>query len=127
MTDSLKQKKNCQRTFKFRLNNESELQYRGRFTGKNPQQAAKKALTSILSEKNKKVGKFDFFIKETTRGSKKKEYAYTGKKSKRDKANKVYFPGQKEPVLYKYDTKVHTNKKLAKSLTDKLNVISDTE
>lgn len=122
-TDSSDSKNSGLRTFKVRLANETAKDYRGRFTGKNPQQAGKKALTSLLSEKNKKTGKFKYIIKESTRGSKKKEYAYVGEKTKRSKPNEVYFPGQDKPVLYKYDTTVHADKQLAKSLVNKMNVV----
>jgi hypothetical protein len=108
------------RTFKVRLENENCNNYRGRFTG-NPQQAAKKALTSLLNEKNKKTGKFNFVIKETTRGSKKKEYGYIGKKTKRKQPNKAYFPGSDTYVLYKYDTSVTSNKNFASTLNNKMN------
>ena len=112
------------RTFKVRLNGEAVSKYRGRFTGRNPQQAAKKALTSILSEKKKKTGKYELIMRETTRGSKKKEYAYTGKKVKRKKANKVMFPGSSKPVVYKFDSIVHSNRELSKSLRNKLNTVT---
>lgn len=124
ITDSSDSKSSGLRTFKVRLAEESDKKYRGRFTGKNPQQAAKKALTSLLSEKKKKTGHFKYIIKESTRGSKKKEYAYDGKKTKRKEPNEVFFPGQDKPVLYKYDTTVHSDKQLAKSLVNKMNVLS---
>lgn len=111
------------RTFKVRLVDEKNNKFRGRFTGRNPQQAAKKALTSLLNEKNKKTGQFNYIIKESTRNSKKKEYAYSGKKMKRKTPNEVLFPGQKTPVLYKYDTSVRADKKMTKSLLNKMNVI----
>ena len=104
------------RTFKVKLASENDSEYRGRFTGKNPQQAAKKALTTLLGEQNKKTGQYKFIIKESTRGSKKREYAYNGTKTKRSEPNEVFFPGQDKPILYKYDTSVHSDKKLAKSL-----------
>lgn len=126
-TDSSEPKKDGTRTFKMKLHNEADSKYRGRFTGKNPQQAAKKALTSLLGEKDKKTGNFKFIIKESTRSSKKKEYAYNGKKSKRSTPNEVFFPGSNEPVLYKYDTTVHTDKQFAKSLVNKMNILDSEE
>lgn len=111
------------RTFKVKLSNELDKDFRGRFTGRNPQQAAKKALTTLLGEQNKKTGQYKFIIKESTRGSKKKEYAYNGKKTKRSEPNEVFFPGQDKPILYKYDTRVNSDKKLAKSLVSKMNTI----
>ena len=113
------------RTFKVRLADEKMNKYHGRFTGRNPQQAAKKALTSLLNDKNKKTGEFNYIIKETTRYSKKKEYAYSGTKLKRKTPNKVLFPGQKTPVLYKYDTTVRADKKMTKSLLNKMNIIDN--
>ena len=48
------------RTFKVKLHNEDNTKFRGRFTGKTPQQAGKKALTSLLKESGKKTGKINF-------------------------------------------------------------------
>lgn len=58
--------------------------YIGRFTGLTPYQAANKALTKYYKEnKNKNVStQVTFTIKESTRGSKKKEYTYNGNRTK---------------------------------------------
>jgi hypothetical protein len=92
------------RTFKVKLASDENSTFRGRFVGNNPQQAAKKALTSILSEQKKKTGTYELILRETTRGSNKKEYSYIGNKIKRKEPNKVFFNGSANPILYKYDT-----------------------
>ena len=72
------------RTFKIKVN---DNEYCSRITGHTPKQAASKALTLIINQK--KVtgggpikGKTLFTIRETTRGSKQKEYSYQGEKMK---------------------------------------------
>lgn len=74
------------RTFKIKL---SDSEFCSRITGNTPKQAASKALTLIVNQKKQggKVlkGKIIFTIKETTRGSKGKEYTYQGEKVKLDK------------------------------------------
>lgn len=73
------------RTFKIKL---TENEFCSRITGHTPKQAASKALT-LLVNMNKKNGngktnrgKIVFTIRETTRGSKGKEYMYQGEKIK---------------------------------------------
>ena len=69
------------RSFKVRLPG-SET-YEGRFTGLTPYQAANKALSSYYrSNPKSKVSKITFTIKESTRGSKRNEYTYNGKREK---------------------------------------------
>lgn len=101
---------NTVRKFKVKLEGEEDSKYRGRFTGKNAQQAGKKALTSLLRESGKKTGTIKFTVRETTQGSKKRTYTYSGKREKRKTPNKVFFPNSSKPVLYKYDTTVHSCK-----------------
>lgn len=71
------------RTFKIKLN---DNEFCSRITGHTPKQAASKALTLIVNQKKKAggavKGKVIFTIKETTRGSKGKEYVYQGEKVK---------------------------------------------
>lgn len=71
------------RTFKIKI---SDNEFCSRITGNTPKQAASKALTLIVSQKQQAgkltKGKIVFTIKETTRGSKGKEYVYQGEKVK---------------------------------------------
>merc|ERR1712227_920169 len=70
------------RSFKVKLPNSSVFE--GRFTGLTPYQAANKALTKLYKlNKNKNLSKqVTFTVKESTRGSKKKEYTYNGNRTK---------------------------------------------
>merc|ERR1712086_917861 len=71
----------AQRSFKVKLP-ESET-FEGRFTGLTPYQAANKALSSYYRANTKsKVSFIMFTIKESTRGSKRNEYTYNGKREK---------------------------------------------
>ena len=74
--------KKSTRSFKVRL--PGSTTFEGRFTGLTPYQAANKALTKLYKlNKNKNVSKrVTFTIKESTRGSKKKEYTYNGNRTK---------------------------------------------
>lgn len=71
------------RTFKIKL---ADAEFCSRITGSTPKQAASKALTLLINQKKKagkaQKGKLVFTIKETTRGSKGKEYSYQGEKVK---------------------------------------------
>jgi hypothetical protein len=71
------------RTFKIKL---ADAEFCSRITGSTPKQAASKALTLLINQKKKSgkptKGKVAFTIKETTRGSKGKEYSYQGEKVK---------------------------------------------
>ena len=96
------------RYFKLFFNDKSE----GRFCGIKPRQAANKALTSIIN-KLKKQGKdtekeFRFSIIECTRGSKHKEYEYTGKREKLKNPINVQIGGEnnKKEITYYYNNKV---------------------
>jgi len=79
------------RTFKIKLEDEK---FCSRITGNTPKQAASKALTLLVNQKKQQgksvKGKVVFTIKETTRGSKGKEYSYQGEKIK-----------LKQPTTYK--------------------------
>ena len=74
--------KKSTRSFKVRL--PGSTVFEGRFTGLTPYQAANKALTKLYKlNKNKNLSKqVTFTIRESTRGSKKKEYTYNGNRSK---------------------------------------------
>lgn len=72
------------RTFKISL---GDGKYCSRITGQTPKQAASKALTLIINQtlasgQKPSKGKLIFKIRETTRGSKQKEYSYQGEKVK---------------------------------------------
>tara|TARA_B100000768_G_scaffold179318_1_gene196764 strand:- start:233 stop:781 length:549 start_codon:yes stop_codon:yes gene_type:complete len=70
-----------QRSFKVRLPGSETFE--GRFTGLTPYQAANKALSSYYRANPKsKVSLITFTIKESTRGSKRNEYNYNGKREK---------------------------------------------
>lgn len=69
------------RSFKVRLPGSETFE--GRFTGLTPYQAANKALSSYYRANPKsKVSQITFTIKESTRGSKRNEYTYNGKREK---------------------------------------------
>ena len=74
---------NKKRTFKIKLDDEK---FCSRITGNTPKQAASKALTLLINQRKSQgkstKGKIVFIIKETTRGSKGKEYVYQGEKVK---------------------------------------------
>jgi hypothetical protein len=73
----------------------------------NPSDAAKKAYTALCNKKNKRNAgcKCTFTLRETTRGSKHKEYGpYLGTRKKLSKPIKVKFP--KGTVTYEYDSNV---------------------
>jgi hypothetical protein len=78
-------KMNKKRTFKIKLD---ENEFCSRIVGNTPKQAASKALTLIFNKKKQiggqklTKGKVIFVIKETTRGSKGKEYTYQGERVK---------------------------------------------
>jgi hypothetical protein len=86
-----KTKASNKRTFKIKLN---DTEFCSRITGNTPKQAASKALTLLINQKKQQgkqgKGKIVFTIKETTRGSKGKEYSYQGEKVK-----------LKQPTTYK--------------------------
>jgi len=72
---------NSVRSFKVRLPGSESFE--GRFTGLTPYQAANKALSSYYRANPKsKVSQITFTIKESTRGSKRNEYTYNGKREK---------------------------------------------
>ena len=68
------------RSFKVLLPTSS--QYEGRFTGLTPYQAANKALSKYYRETNKPKKEIQFSIRESTRGSKRSVYTYTGRREK---------------------------------------------
>lgn len=60
-------------------NKDGEVVRAGRYSGKKPKQAARKALSRVVDKNEVKLGeKITFLIKECTRGRKKKAYSYEG-------------------------------------------------
>ena len=84
----------------------------GRFSGSKPKQAANKALTSILRkrqrDKKNTEGEIRFSIVECTRGSKRKQYNYIGKRIELDDPVTVTIKGKE--VTYKYSNNVRKDK-----------------
>lgn len=78
-----KTQKGGKRTFKIKLEDDK---FCSRITGNTPKQAASKALTLLINQRKQNgksvKGKLQFTIRETTRGSKGKEYTYMGEKVK---------------------------------------------
>jgi hypothetical protein len=88
--DTAAKKRN--RSFKVKLSTEAELY--GRYNGDSPYQAANKALSEIIRNKVKNSesvdGEINFFLVESTKGSKKKSHQYVGKRIQLE-----------NPVIYK--------------------------
>ncbi|CAH6421805.1 Hypothetical protein KVN_LOCUS493 [uncultured virus] len=103
------------RFFKFKVDDGDA---RGRFSGTKPKQAANKALTSILKTREKEGenvnGQIKFSIIECTRGSKHKQYNYTGERVELDDPMKVKIgKGEDAKIIeYKYNNKVMKDKPL---------------
>jgi hypothetical protein len=88
-------KKEKKRMFKaIYIDPNGEVVMEGRHKGLKPQQAAYKALTGIyeiFAEEGKNIdGEVKFGICETTRGSKRKNFWYTGKKKEAKEETKLY-------------------------------------
>jgi hypothetical protein len=81
----------------------------GRYRGKKPKQAARKALSRVADKNEVAIGEtLVFLIKECTRGSKKKMYAYTGSRVLLEKPvsipiNKLNKDGKPVVLVYKHD------------------------
>jgi hypothetical protein len=90
VTDTDSKKKN--RSFKVKLSAEADLY--GRYNGDSPYQAANKALSEIIRNKVKNsesiTDEINFYLVESTKGSKKKTHQYIGKRIQLD-----------SPVIYK--------------------------
>lgn len=81
----------------------------GRFSGTKPKQAASKALSSILKERDNKEGKIKFSIIECTRGSKHKQYNYIGERIELDNPMEVVIgkgTEKEKSITYKYNNRV---------------------
>jgi hypothetical protein len=91
-------------------------QPKGRFSGTKPKQAANKALTSILknreSDGKSTTTKIKFSIVECTRGSKHKEYNYVGERVKLDKPMEVTIGkgANAKTIKYRYNNRVFKDK-----------------
>ena len=86
---------------------------RGRFRGNKPKQAASKALSSLLEElreqKKSVSGEHHFTIVECTRGSRCKEYHYTGERVELDEPMEIHIGKGKDrkTITYRYNNKVY--------------------
>jgi hypothetical protein len=98
----------------FKIVGEEGEKGRGRFSGRKPKQAANKALTSILKEKDgdgeSTKGQFKFSIVECTRGSKNKVYSYVGEKVELDEPMTVQIGDKK--ITYKHSNVVSKDKEV---------------
>ena len=103
------------RSFKVRLPGSESFE--GRFTGLTPYQAANKALSSYYRANPKsKVSQITFTIKESTRGSKRNEYSYNGKREK-----------LKTPVEYPIKSADGTVRTITKAFKNRLTKIKKAE
>lgn len=103
------------RSFKVRLPGDED--FSGRFTGLTPYQAANKALSKFYRDnKESNATVVTFTIKESTRGSKRSEYVYNGKREK-----------LAEPVKYPIQNKEGEVKTITKSFKNKLTKVKKTE
>ena len=97
------------RSFKVKLS-EDEKAY-GRYTGDSPYQAANKALSELIRKKKstskseKALGKINFTLIESTKGSKHKSHDYVGKRV-----------ALKIPITYKTKDGVEVTKKFKNEL-----------
>jgi hypothetical protein len=108
-------------------NTQGEIVNAGRYSGKKPKQAARKALTGIVKKNELQVGeKVVFLIQECTRGSKKKKYSYVGAQVELDEPVTVTIhkkDGQESKIVYTKDNEV---KKVSLSeCGDLVNVVMD--
>ena len=90
---------------------------KGRFCGRKPKQAANKAFSSIIKEKlsgggNGVVSNVDFSIRECTRGSKQKDYYYTGSREelKNHVEVQIQSGGSTKTITYKFQNKLQKSK-----------------
>merc|ERR1712159_514667 len=105
----------AQRSFKVRLPGSETFE--GRFTGLTPYPAANKALSSYYRANPKsKVSLITFTIKESTRGSKRNEYSYNGKREK-----------LKTPVEYPIKSADGTVRTITKAFKNRLTKIMKAE
>ena len=117
-TDDEKEEESCDkrmRSFKVRLPGDED--FCGRFTGLTPYQAANKALSKFYRDnKQTSVSMVTFTIKESTRGSKRSEYVYNGKREK-----------LAEPVKYPIQNKDGEVTTITKSFKNKLTKVKKAE
>jgi hypothetical protein len=95
--DTAAKKRN--RSFKVKLSTEAELY--GRYNGDSPYQAANKALSEIIRNKVKNSesvnDEINFYLVESTKGSKKKSHQYVGKRIQLE-TPVIYKVGEQEIV-----------------------------
>lgn len=90
--------------------------YDGRYTGKTPYQAANKALSKYFREAENADENIQFSIKESTRGSAKRVYHYTGERMELE-----------TPVEYTITDKTGTDKTITKNFKNRLKKIKKNE
>jgi hypothetical protein len=99
MADATEASKKKNRSFKVKLTTEGDLY--GRYNGDSPYQAANKALSEIIRTKVKNNESIDseinFYLVESTKGSKKKSHQYIGKRVQLD-TPVIYKVGEQEIV-----------------------------
>jgi hypothetical protein len=91
-------------------NTDGDIVHVGRYSGKKPKQAARKALTGIVKKNELGVGeRVIFLIQECTRGSKKKKYSYVGAQVNLPNPITVTIrkkDGQQSEIVYTKDNEV---------------------
>ena len=98
------------RTRSFKVKLASEEKAYGRYTGDSPYQAANKALSELIrknktSKNDKGLGKINFTLIESTKGSKHKSHDYSGKRV-----------ALKIPITYKTKDGIEVTKKYKNEL-----------
>ncbi len=85
----------------------------GRYTGSKPKQAACKAFSTIIKTKENRSEQINFTIRECTRGSRCKQYYYTGKRHELDVPNTITIKGrdgqEDKTITYKFLNRVMKN------------------
>ena len=98
----------------FKVYSENKKHWYGRYYGKNPQQAASKAFTHIMKAKSNKKKKYPehmkIHIKEMTRGSKKKIYAYEATRIANNTPHQIFinsrYTGLQRRIVFNYRNKI---------------------
>lgn len=85
----------------------------GRFKGKIPLQAARKAFRTFCNNNIINNGDFyDFSIKETTRGSDKRIYSYSAKRIELANPIECYYGSSGVPTDFYFKIEIHKNKNI---------------
>ena len=100
------------RSFKVRL--PDYVDYKGRFTGLTPYQAANKALSKYFRENKTTKAEITFSIRESTRGSRRSTYTYNGQRIKLEvpvKYSIKNLQGESRDIVKEYKNKLTKVKK----------------